>query len=145
MVFEYSPEMSSSSADGISPFLKPEIVGKASSSFTQGSSMFKVAGKNRLPTMQCAPAGAESPRASRNATAILERRGGCMELPPYLRLHNVAEKRSMQMTWERARTALVGWSTRMKQLSLGGRAGRAATPWRAPSRIGDAGYERGGR
>src|SRR5262249_19726063 len=99
IVFEYSPEISSSSADGTSPFLKPLIVGRASSSFTQGSSMFKVAGKNRFPTIQCALAGAESARASRNTTAILDKRSGCMELPPYLRLHNVAERRSMQMTW----------------------------------------------
>src|SRR4029079_16533248 len=71
MVLEYSPEMSSSSAEGWSPFLKPAMVGSDNSSFTQGSSTIKVAGKKRLPTMQCALAGEEIARASRIAMTIL--------------------------------------------------------------------------
>ena len=64
------------------------------SSATQGSSTISVDGKKRLPTMQCALAGAENPRTSSNANAILDRLSGCMKLPPDLRLHNVAERRS---------------------------------------------------
>jgi hypothetical protein len=57
IVLEYSPEMSSSRAEGSSPFLKPAIVGIDNSSATQGSSTLSVAGKKRLPTMQWALAG----------------------------------------------------------------------------------------
>src|SRR5262249_24235019 len=52
MRLEYSAAMSSSAA--LSPFLNREIVGSDNSSATQGSSMLSVAGKNRLPTKQCA-------------------------------------------------------------------------------------------
>src|SRR4029079_13813279 len=54
MVFEYSPAISSSLAAGSSPFLNPATVGSDNSAATQGSSTPTVAGKNRLPTMQCA-------------------------------------------------------------------------------------------
>ena len=46
---------------GSSPFLKLAIVGRDNSSATQGSSTFSVAGKKRLPTMQCALAAPRLP------------------------------------------------------------------------------------
>jgi hypothetical protein len=70
IVFEYSPSMSSSCADGSSPFLKPAIVGSDSSSATQGSSMANVAGKNLLPMMQWALAEPDTAQPSRASTAI---------------------------------------------------------------------------
>jgi hypothetical protein len=54
MRLEYSPDMSSCLADGSSPFLNDDTVGKASSSATQGSSILSVAGKKRAPARQCA-------------------------------------------------------------------------------------------
>ena len=59
--------MSSCLNDGSSPVFDEEMAGKASSSFTPGSSMASVAGKNWLPTISCAcaiVADAVSPAAS---------------------------------------------------------------------------------
>ena len=44
-----------------------------------------------------------------------------------------------------AEPALVGWSARMDQSDLGGKAGRAAAPWRTPTGVGDAQYDKGGQ
>src|SRR6476646_1940359 len=49
-----SPEISICLKEGTSPDFNMETVGKASSSFTPGSSMASVAGKKRLPTISCA-------------------------------------------------------------------------------------------
>src|SRR5947207_1319516 len=70
MRFEYSPETSSSLAEGSSPFLKIDTVGSGISSATHGPSIASVAGKNRAPTKQCASAS-EPPRHSSPATARL--------------------------------------------------------------------------
>jgi hypothetical protein len=49
---ENSPEMSTSLAEGSSPFRIQETVGSDSSSATHGSSTASVAGKKRAPTKQ---------------------------------------------------------------------------------------------
>src|SRR5579872_1005705 len=54
MRFENSAETSSCLNDGSSPDFDIATVGKASSSFTPGSSIASVAGKKRLPTISCA-------------------------------------------------------------------------------------------
>src|SRR6478672_10200425 len=79
IVFEYSPEISNSSADGSSPFLNAAIVGMESSSLTQGSSTVSVAGKKRLPTMQWALAGDQRANASNVAPVNRLRINRCME------------------------------------------------------------------
>src|ERR1700722_4896341 len=56
MRFEISPEISSSFAGGTSPVLDQATVGSDISSATQGSSVARVAGKNRAPTKQGAEA-----------------------------------------------------------------------------------------
>src|SRR5262249_55480998 len=62
--FEYSKETSVWRADGSSPLLKRAMVGSESSSATQGSSTFSVAGRKRAPTKQCALAWVSGIKAS---------------------------------------------------------------------------------
>src|SRR5216684_2506766 len=69
MRFATSTEISTSRAEGSSPFLKIAIVGSDISSATQGSSVASVAGKNRAPTKQWARAS-EAPSQSMAAAAI---------------------------------------------------------------------------
>src|ERR1700722_1103645 len=61
---EYSPEKSSSLTGGSSPLFVMVMVGTASSSLTPGSSIVRVAGKNRLPATSCATAPAKGANAS---------------------------------------------------------------------------------
>src|SRR5713101_1497335 len=70
MRFATSTEISTSRAEGSSPFLKIAMVGSDISSATQGSSVASVAGKNRPPTKQWARAS-EAPSQSVAAAAML--------------------------------------------------------------------------
>src|SRR5215472_3582283 len=67
--FDSSAEMSHSVAAGTSPVFDHCTVGSDSSSATQGSSVAKVAVKNRGPTKQCARASAAESATNRSANA----------------------------------------------------------------------------
>src|SRR5882724_318460 len=81
MRLENSVETSVSRIAGISPVLVQDTVGSDSSSATQGSSTVSVAGKNRLPTTQCADAASsDASRATSAAPAAQRIRQGMESL-----------------------------------------------------------------
>ena len=81
MRFENSVEMSTSLADGSSPFIIQETVGSDSSSATHGSSTVSVAGKKRAPTKQWAEACEIGTAAATASAAARKMERDMMELP----------------------------------------------------------------
>src|SRR6516164_7876147 len=86
MRFDNSTEISHSVAAGTSPVFDHSTVGNDISSATQGSSVARVAGKNRAPTKQCANAFDTGKPARTIASAATRRTVQDMITPQWLRL-----------------------------------------------------------
>src|SRR5271155_6008613 len=74
MRLEISPEMFHSDAGGASPVFDQPTVGSDISSATHGSSIARVAGKNRAPTKQCAETLENDNKTNRRPSASARKR-----------------------------------------------------------------------